>query len=129
MGALVFPTPAVRQLAGLPADASLQEVLESAPVQAHFQQVVDDLAASSTGSANRVARAHLMHEPPSIDSSEVTDKGSINQRAVLQQRAGLVAALHAGSLRCIIQPQVGVARATRPASASPSRHISQETSP
>jgi len=129
VGALVFPTPAVRQLAGLAPEASLQDVLESAAVQAHFQKVVDDLAASSTGSANRVARLHLMHEPPSIDRSEVTDKGSINQRAVLQQRAALVAALHAGSLRCIIQPQDSVARVTRPASASPSRHISQETRP
>src|SRR6187549_830000 len=48
VGALIFPTQAVRQLAGLPATASMQEVLQSAPVQAHFQQVVDDMAAVST---------------------------------------------------------------------------------
>jgi len=105
VGALIFPTPAVRQLAGLPADAGLRQALESAPVQAHFQQVVDRLAAAATGSANRVARLHLMHEPPSIDRSEVTDKGSINQRAVLRQRAGLVASLHDGTLPFIIQPR------------------------
>ena len=105
VGALIFPTPAVRQLAGLPADAPLRQVLESAPVQARFQQLADQLAASATGSASRIARLHLMHEPPSIDRSEVTDKGSINQRAVLEQRAALVTALHAGSLPFTIRPR------------------------
>ncbi|HSV45449.1 MAG TPA: feruloyl-CoA synthase, partial [Ramlibacter sp.] len=105
VGALVFPTPAVRKLAGLPADAPLQAVLESAPVQAHFQQVLDQLGASSTGSANRVARLHLMAEPPSIDKGEVTDKGSINQRAVLKHRAALVDALHQGTLPFTLQPK------------------------
>jgi feruloyl-CoA synthase len=37
----------------------------------------------------------LMTEPPSIDASEITDKGYINQRAVLQRRADLVLRLHA----------------------------------
>ncbi len=98
VGALIFPTAAVRQLAGLAASAPLQQVLESAPVQAHFQKVADELARSGTGSANRIARMHLMHEPPSIDKGEVTDKGSINQRAVLKHRDALVKALHEGTL-------------------------------
>jgi feruloyl-CoA synthase len=105
IGALLFTTPAVRQLARAPADAPLRDVLESAPVQAHFQQLADRLAASATGSATRVARWHLLHEPPSIDRQEVTDKGSINQRAVLQQRAALVDALHEGRLPFTIQPR------------------------
>lgn len=105
VGALIFPTPAIRRLAGLPDDAPLQEVLESAPVQAHFQKVVNQLAAASTGSANRVARMHLMAQPASIDKGEVTDKGSINQRAVLQHRAAIADAMHGGSLPFTIQPQ------------------------
>jgi feruloyl-CoA synthase len=105
VGALVFPTPAVRKLAGLPDDAPLQAVLQSAPVQAHFQHVVDALAAQSTGSANRVARLHLMHEPPSIDKGEVTDKGSINQRAVLKHRDALVQAFHDDRQPFTLQPQ------------------------
>ncbi|HSV57880.1 MAG TPA: feruloyl-CoA synthase [Variovorax sp.] len=107
VGALIFPTQAVRKLAGLPADASLQQVLESAPVQAHFQAVIDQLAAGATGSASRIARAHLMAEPPSIDKGEVTDKGSINQRSVLQHRAALVEALHAGQLPFTVLPRAG----------------------
>ena len=105
VGALVFPTGKVRQLAGLPESASLKEVLESAPVQAHFQKVVDELAAQATGSANRVARLHLMDEPPSIDKGEVTDKGSINQRAVLKHRDALVQAFHDGELPFTLQPK------------------------
>nr|WP_315229046.1 feruloyl-CoA synthase [uncultured Albidiferax sp.] len=104
VGALLLPTPACRTLSGLPDSASLQEVLHSAPVQAHFQQVVNTLAAASTGSATRVARAHLLVEPPSLDKGEITDKGSINQRAVLKHRAALVEALHDGSLPYTIQP-------------------------
>ncbi len=105
VGALIFPTAAVRQLAGLSADAHLQQVLQSAPVQAHFQRVVNELARTGTGSANRIARLHLMHEPPSIDKSEVTDKGSINQRAVLKHRDALVQALHGGTLPFTLLPQ------------------------
>ncbi len=105
VGALLLPTPSIRALAGLPGDASLQQVLESAPVQQHFQQVINQLAAQATGSATRVARVHLMAEPPSLDKGEITDKGSINQRAVLKHRADLVNALHDGSLPFTIVPQ------------------------
>ena len=98
VGALLFPTPALHQLAGLPASAALSDVAASARVQQWLQGLVDGLAETSTGSANRVARALLLVDPPSLDKGEVTDKGSINQRAVLTQRAALVSALHAGTL-------------------------------
>jgi feruloyl-CoA synthase len=48
----------------------------------------------STGSSNRIARAMVLEEPPSLDAGEMTDKGSINQRAVLSRRAALVDALY-----------------------------------
>ncbi|MBU3648321.1 MAG: feruloyl-CoA synthase [Limnohabitans sp.] len=104
VGAMVFPTPKVRELAGLPESAPLSDVLASAPVLAHFQSVVDTLAASSTGSANRIARLCLLSEPPTIDKGEITDKGSINQRAVLAHRADTVAALHEDRLHHILKP-------------------------
>ncbi|MEJ7686858.1 MAG: feruloyl-CoA synthase [Variovorax sp.] len=107
VGALVFPTSRVRQLAGLGPDAPMSDLVESPAVQAHFQQVVDALARTATGSANRIARLHVVAEPPSIDKGEVTDKGSINQRAVLKHRAAMVDALHAGNLPFTLQPQGG----------------------
>ena len=104
VGALVFPTAAVRALAGLPPDVPLQLALQSPLVAAHFQQVLNALAATATGSAMRIARLHLMHEAPSLDQGEVTDKGSINQRAVLTHRAALVEALHADGITPIFKP-------------------------
>lgn len=105
VGALIFTTPLVRALSGLPADAPPAEVLQSAPVRAHFQSVIDELARTATGSASRIARALLMAEPPSLDAGEITDKGSINQRAVLKHRAALVEALHAGTAPGILLPK------------------------
>jgi feruloyl-CoA synthase len=96
VGAMLFPTPALRQLGGLDASAPMAEVVASPAVQAHFQKVINQLATQATGSANRVARAIILTEPPSIDKGEVTDKGSINQRAVLKHRDAWVQALHAG---------------------------------
>jgi feruloyl-CoA synthase len=105
VGAMIFPTQHVRKLSGLPASASMAEVLSSAPVLGHFQQVFNQLAQASTGSATRVARAILLAEPPSIDLGEVTDKGSINQRMVLKHRDALVQALHGDTAAHIIKPQ------------------------
>jgi feruloyl-CoA synthase len=63
------------------------------------------LASTATGSANRIARLCLLSEPPTIDKGEITDKGSINQRAVLGHRAETVAHLHSDELHYILKPQ------------------------
>ncbi len=105
VGAMVFPTQAVRALSGLDAGAPMADVLSSAPVIAHFQHVIDTLAKSASGSAGRIARMCLLAEPPTLDRGEVTDKGSINQRAVLAHRAETVEALHADRLHTILKPQ------------------------
>jgi feruloyl-CoA synthase len=114
VGALLFPTAKVRWLVGSATgphesvdEMPLKDVLEHPKVQEHFQTVVDQLAREATGSANRVARLHLMHEPPSIDKGEVTDKGSINQRAVLKHRDAMVQAFHDGRLPFTLQPHQG----------------------
>ena len=104
VGAMIFPTAAVRGLSGLGPDATLAEVLASAAVESHFQALLNELSRHSTGSASRVARAVLLSEPPSIDKGEVTDKGSINQRAVLKHRDALVQALHEGTAPHTLQP-------------------------
>jgi feruloyl-CoA synthase len=104
---MVFPTAAVRPLSGLPAEASLHEVLDHPKVLAHFQTVLDQLALSATGSASRVARLCLLADAPTIDRGEVTDKGSINQRAVLSHRADTVAKLHNDALHFILKPLKG----------------------
>lgn len=94
-----------RQLAQLPEQATLDQVFDAEVVRQFFQALVDRLFREGTGSATRVARASVLRTPPSIDLGEVTDKGSINQRAVLEHRAALVAALYAGSQPDVILPQ------------------------
>ena len=47
-----------------------------------------------TGSSNRIARAMVLEEPPSLDAGEMTDKGSLNQRTLLARRAALVEELY-----------------------------------
>jgi feruloyl-CoA synthase len=59
-----------------------------------LQMLLDMLAASATGSSNRIARALLLPGPLSIDAGEITDKGSVNQRAVLKCRVDLVEMLY-----------------------------------
>ena len=48
------------------------------------------------GSSTHPARLLILSEPPSIDANEITDKGYVNQRAVLERRAALVERLYAG---------------------------------
>jgi feruloyl-CoA synthase len=103
VGILVFPRiDECRRLADLPADMPAPEVLRHPAVRAFFQQLVDRQWRAGTGSANRVARAHVLVDPPSIDRGEITDKGSINQRAVLGHRAALVDALYTGGADVIV---------------------------
>ncbi len=79
----------------LPKDASPEQVTAHPAVRALFAERLASFAKSSTGSSNRVMRAILLFEQLSLDAGEVTDKGSINQRAVLAHRADLVAQLYA----------------------------------
>ena len=95
IGALIFPDlAACRTLAGLPASTDGDAIVSHPEVRAAFQTRLDELASRATGSASHVARAILLALPPSVDAGEVTDKGSINQRAVMARRAGLVADLY-----------------------------------
>ena len=95
LGMLVFPRlPECRQLAGLGAEASDAQVLGSDAVRQWFANWLTHLNRDAQGNASRIEWLALLEEPPSIDAGEITDKGSINQRAVLQRRAALVEALY-----------------------------------
>jgi feruloyl-CoA synthase len=98
--ALVFPNiEACRKLAPEHSvDAAPAAILDDVRVRLKFASLLHALAASSPGSSTRVMRAILMAEPASMDKGEMTDKGSINQRAVLKNRAALVDELYATPL-------------------------------
>ncbi|GAB3774652.1 feruloyl-CoA synthase [Ramlibacter monticola] len=83
VGLLVFPTPQAK-------------ALPEAALAAHVRSVLQSLRDEGAGSAQTPTRALLQAEPPSADAGEITDKGYLNQRAVLSRRAADVAALYAG---------------------------------
>jgi feruloyl-CoA synthase len=78
IGALVFLSPAAKDLPDL---------------QAKLKIVLGKISGEG-GSSTRVRRLLVMSEPPSIDANEITDKGYMNQRAVLERRAELVEKLY-----------------------------------
>ncbi|MFZ2090603.1 MAG: feruloyl-CoA synthase, partial [Pseudolabrys sp.] len=96
IAALIFPdVEACRKLGGLGSDAPPSAIIEAPAVRAKFAELLTKLAAASPGSSTRVERMLLMADPPSMDKGEMTDKGSINQRAVLKNRDALVDELYA----------------------------------
>jgi feruloyl-CoA synthase len=96
IGLLIFPRlDDLRRHFALPATMPAAEVLAEPRVRARFQLLADQQWREGTGSATRPARWVLLAEPPSIDRGELTDKNSINQRAVLAARAALVERLYA----------------------------------
>ena len=85
-GALIWPSPA--GLATLGEDPFPKLV-------AALKTRIASFNATSGGSSRRIGRFFVMAEPPSIDAGEITDKGYVNQRATLENRAALVESLYA----------------------------------
>lgn len=96
VAALFFPAlPACRRCCTALADgATAAEVLARSEVRNAFQEKLDSFAAMNATNSTRIARALLMDSPPSLEARELTDKGSINQGAVLKNRAKLVEELY-----------------------------------
>ena len=82
IGALVFLSPGAAT--DLPPEA----------IRDRLSQALKELAGEG-GSSTHPTRLLVMAEPPSIDGNEITDKGYINQRAVLERRTALVDQLYA----------------------------------
>jgi feruloyl-CoA synthase len=94
--ALVVPNlAACREFSGLGDGTTAAHVLACERMRTTFMSLLGAFNKAAGGSSGRLARLILMDDPPSLDTGEMTDKGSINQRAVLSHRAGLVEELYA----------------------------------
>jgi feruloyl-CoA synthase len=82
---LINPTLPAGDIAAAAADPLIRNA---------FRERFAGFLATATGSSTRIARAILLDNPLSIDRGEVTDKGSVNQRAVLTHRAALIEDLY-----------------------------------
>ncbi|WP_439407257.1 feruloyl-CoA synthase [Bradyrhizobium sp. DASA03076] len=92
---LLFPNiAACRAHAGLPDTADVSDVLAHDKVRSAIAQGLAELRQQSANSSGHATRALLLAEPASVDGGEITDKGYINQRAVLTRRADAVARLN-----------------------------------
>jgi feruloyl-CoA synthase len=80
----------------LPSD-DLAAIAADPVIRAAFEERLVRFLAGSTGSSTRITRAVLLDTPLSIDRGEVTDKGSVNQRAVLEHRAQLIEDIYANA--------------------------------
>jgi len=110
LAALIFPDlDECRRLAPDLMAASPAELFADFRVRLAFQQRLDSFAEHATGSSNRIVRAMLEVDLPSLDLGEATDKGSLNQRAVLRHRAATVKQLYAATP----SPNILVARISK----------------
>ena len=102
LGALLVPfRPAIEKL--VPGGAGLgdADLLAHPDLRAAIASRLADYNSTATGSSLRIPRAMILTDPLDMDKGEVTDKGSVNQRAVRTHRAGLVAELYTGSAAVI----------------------------
>jgi feruloyl-CoA synthase len=103
VGLLVFLNPMACQkiCPGVaPADLGARPEVRAFLAEAYRRHNAEHAASSL-----RVPRILVLREPPSIDANEITDKGYINQRAVLERRAALVERLYADGDPDVIRPE------------------------
>jgi feruloyl-CoA synthase len=98
IAALIVPdADACRAIAGGAPGLELPQTMAHPAVRSEFRQRLKSLAAASTGSSNLIRRIMPILDPLSLDTGEVTDKGSINQRLVLRNRTAMVERLYASA--------------------------------
>jgi feruloyl-CoA synthase len=95
IGAILFlNADACRELANLSSEISNEEAYLNAEVEMFLNDWLAEFNITSTGSSTKIKKYVIALEAPSIDLGEITDKGSLNQRAVLKHRADLVNQLY-----------------------------------
>jgi len=92
---LIFPDWEVcARAAGLSRASSSAEIVASAPLRTELQKRLESLAATGTGSSNRVVAALLVETPPSHAAGELTEKGTVNSRVLQRNRPELLEILY-----------------------------------
>jgi feruloyl-CoA synthase len=95
LAALIIPDlVGCARVLGLAETANYEVVANSPEILELLKQRLTLHAKQNPASTRCVCRATLLPSPPSLDRGEITDKGSINQRAVLRHRASIVTALY-----------------------------------
>ncbi|MEO8483724.1 MAG: feruloyl-CoA synthase [Acidobacteriota bacterium] len=103
VGALLFPNGAAcRALAGAARETPIAVVIADSHVREAIRMRLDAYNAAHPGSSTAIRRARLLDTPPSLDAKEITDKGSLNQRAILAHRSTVVDELYASTATIVL---------------------------
>lgn len=95
VAALLFPSlEACKKILHLQEALSVAEIVSHPEVRLAFEQRLNSFALQNPGISAHVRRAILLDSPPSMEALEITDKGTLNQRAVLKTRAAAVNELY-----------------------------------
>jgi feruloyl-CoA synthase len=96
---MAFPGTKMRELAG---DANLKlsfhELAQQPVVRTELTNILSEMSKTAKGSSQKVLRLLILDSPPRLDIGEVTDKGTLNQRKLLETRSDAVEALYATAL-------------------------------
>ncbi len=103
VGLLVFASPAgCAKVADKDVATSIGELIADTKVRQTLSAKISEYNKDHPTSSTRIARIILMAAPPNIDANEITDKGYVNQRAVLEHRADQVEILYSDDERVLI---------------------------
>ena len=95
IGLLIVPNIAgICKLCGNDPNTGLQKLVGQATLVSHLRTRLVEYNAANPASSKSIARVMLLTEPLNIDAGEITDKGYVNQRAVLERRHTLVEQLY-----------------------------------
>lgn len=103
VGAMIFPSLAgCRRLCPHLESAAVETVIADPVIRAAIAERLKRFNAGDGGSASKIVRVLLLSEPPSQDANEITDKGYLNQRAILERRVAWVGRLYAEPLDPVV---------------------------
>ncbi len=88
---LIFPDwEACAEVAGLDRNATPAQTASNKILRTIVRERLTELAATGTGSSNRIVAAILVEVPPSGAAGELTEKGTVNSRGLQRNRPELL---------------------------------------
>ncbi len=82
------------ELSGLNTETSMELISQHVKIKTFLDEWLTQFNARSTGSSTSIGKYIIATNPLSLEKGEITDKGSINQRAVLTHRPELIARIY-----------------------------------
>jgi feruloyl-CoA synthase len=91
IGAIVFASLShCKNIIDLDESITATEIVKHKAVKEKLQEILDTMAIKSTGSASLIKRAVFADFNLNIDKGEITDKGSVNQRVIIENHPEVI---------------------------------------